>query len=207
MAMNKKSFIALVTIVFVVAFLTSSMANAQTASHYGDKVGDSGANVVGFDLTIYTPISQKVYTNTMPLDFKVHWNPVGLLFYENAKQYGLYAYKIDNNTSVSLPSNQKSNSSKDFISNPSFSTIIDVSNLNDGQHQLVIIADMEWNPFGGGATSVCNQTSDPILFSIQNSTASPTSTVPELSWLVIVPLLLFMFSFAVLIRHRKGQHG
>ena len=194
----KKSVIAQVTIIFVVTFLTASMTTGQTTSHYGDKVGDSGANLVGFDLTVYSPISQRVYANTMPLDFKIHWSPVGLLFYENAKQYGLYAYKIDNNPSVSLPSNQKSNSSKDFISNPSFSSIIDISNLKDGQHQLVIVADMEWNPFGGGATSVCNQTSAPILFSVQNATASPTPipSVPEFP-ATIIPIFLFTATFAI----------
>ena len=32
---------------------------------------------------------------------------------------------------------------------------------------------------------------------------SPTPAVPELSWLVIVPLLLSLFSVAVILRHRK----
>jgi len=190
--------------------LTPSMANAQTTHHYGDRVGDSGSNLVGFDLRVYNPISQRVYSKTMPLDFKIDWNPVGLLFYENAKQYGLYAYKIDNNPPVSLPSNQKSNSSKDFISNPSFSSFIDVSNLNDGQHQLVIIVDMEWNPFGGGTTSVCNQTSAPILFSVQNSTASPTPTltVPEFpSTIILVFLITATFALAFECRGKRLRNN
>jgi hypothetical protein len=208
--MIKKSFIAQATILLVVAFIIPSMTDAQTTSHYGDKVGDSGANLVGFDLTIYNPISQKVYANTMPLDFKIHWNPVGLLFYENAKQYGLYAYKIDNKPAVGLLSNQKSNSSKDFISTPSFSTTIDISNLKDGQHQLVIIVDMEWNPFGGGTTSVCNQTSAPILFSIQNSTASPTptTTVPEFpSTIILVFLVTATFALAFECRGKRLRNN
>jgi hypothetical protein len=32
---------------------------------------------------------------------------------------------------------------------------------------------------------------------------TPTPTVPELSWLVIVPLLLSLFSVALIVRHRK----
>jgi hypothetical protein len=209
MSSRNKTFTLVIVTLLVLTLFNPSNANAQITSHYGAKIGDSGANLVGFDLTIYDPISQKVHANTMPLDFKIHWNPVGLLFYENAKQYGLYAYKIDNNPSVSLPSNQKSNSSKDFISSPSFSSIIDISNLNDGQHQLVIIVDMEWNPFGGGTTSVCNQTSAPILFSVQNSTASPTPTpsVPELpSWLIILPLFLSMLSIAIIVGVRKSRN-
>jgi hypothetical protein len=189
---KKILFLLLVSFFLTLTVLIQSITDAQATSHYGDKVGDSGANLVGFDLTVYSPVSQRVYANTMPLDFKIHWSPVGLLFYENAKQYGLYAYKIDNNPSVSLPSNQKSNSSKDFISNPSFSSIIDISNLTNGQHQLVIVADMEWNPFGGGTTSVCNLTSVPINFLVQNSTASPTltPTVPEFPIIVVLSLLV-----------------
>jgi hypothetical protein len=39
-------------------------------------------------------------------------------------------------------------------------------------------------------------------------TATPTSTLaaPELSWLAIVPLLLSVFSVAVIVRHRKAKH-
>jgi len=38
---------------------------------------------------------------------------------------------------------------------------------------------------------------------IGQSSTSPTTAVPELSWLVIVPLLLSVFSVAVIFRHRK----
>ena len=33
--------------------------------------------------------------------------------------------------------------------------------------------------------------------------SSPTPTVPELSWLVIIPVLLSVFFFAMVVRHRK----
>lgn len=42
--------------------------------------------------------------------------------------------------------------------------------------------------------------------SVSNSNApnpTPTPTVPELSWLAIVPLLLSLFSVAIVLRHRK----
>jgi len=32
----------------------------------------------------------------------------------------------------------------------------------------------------------------------------PSPTVPELPWLVIVPLLLLLFSVAVILRHQKN---
>jgi hypothetical protein len=216
--MIKKSFIFVVTLTLVITLVIPAVTVAQTTSHYGATVGDSGGNLVGFDLTIYSPISQKTYANTMFLYFKIDWI-YGLMFYDNAIQYGLYAYKIDNNPPVNLQSNQKSNSSTDFIVNPSFSSTIDISNLANGQHQLVIIADMEWNPFGYLAVSVFNQSSSPILFSIQNSTVSPTpiptsipmqtqkptstSTVPEFSLLMILPIFFSLLSIVVLIKKRK----
>ena len=43
----------------------------------------------------------------------------------------------------------------------------------------------------------------PTPTSLQNPTSTPT--VPELSWLVIVPLLLSLFSVVVILRHRKNR--
>ena len=113
MEIRRKTFtLVIVTIFLTLAFLTMSITNAQTTSHYGAKVGDSGGNLVGFDLTIYNPVSHGVYSNSMPIHFKIDWI-YGLLFYDNAKQYGLYSYQIDNNPPVSLQSKpKKSDSSK-----------------------------------------------------------------------------------------------
>ena len=158
--------IAVVSVSFILLF-EPSLVGLPTTRHYGDKVGASGSNLVGFDLTTYNPVNWGVYSNRMPLHFKIDWN-YGLLFYDNAKQYGLYSYKIDNDPPVNLPSNQKTNSSNDFIAHPSFSSNIDISNLANGQYQLVIIAVMEWNPFGIDPEPVCNQTTIPILFTVQN---------------------------------------
>jgi hypothetical protein len=40
-----------------------------------------------------------------------------------------------------------------------------------------------------------------------NPSATPTPTVPEVSWLTILPLLLLMFFVAVVARYRKVKHG
>jgi hypothetical protein len=206
MSSGRKSFALVASaLCLLLAFLTSSMAFAQTTTHYGDKVGDSGANLVGFDLTTYSPENQKIYTDTMPLNFKIHWI-YGLMFYNNAVQYGEYAYIIDNGPAVSLSSNQKSNSSKDFVVDPNFSYNIDISNLPSGQHQLRINAQMKWNPFGGAPATVCNQTSDPIVFFVQNPntpTSTPTPTIPEFSWLAVLPFLALGVLVTVAIKRYK----
>ena len=59
--------------IIVIFFLIQPIVNGQITSHYGAKTGDSGSNLVGFDLTVYKPINQEVYTNTMPLYFNIDW--------------------------------------------------------------------------------------------------------------------------------------
>lgn len=160
-------------ILCIVLFESSSNASLPTPSsaipttaHYGAKIGDSGSNLVGFDLTIYSP-TNKEYANTVPLNFSINWI-YGLMFSDNATQYGEYAYQIDKNPPISLESNQKSNSANNFISNPSFLTNIDISKLSNGQHRFVIIATMKWNPFGYEPVSVYHETSDSVMFLVKN---------------------------------------
>ena len=46
-----------------------------------------------------------------------------------------------------------------------------------------------------------------ITIPAANISPSPTPTIPELSWLVIVLLLLCVFSVAVVVRHRKNTNN
>lgn len=158
------------TIFFLSRSLSESIApsssNLPSTTHYGAKVGDSGANLVGFDLTIYNPTSDKTYSNRLPLNFTIHWI-YGLFSPNNSQLYGEYAYQLDCNQPVSLPTNQKTDYAKDFIANPSFSTNIDISRLSNGEHTLTITTDLKWDPFGDEPKSAMHQTSGPILFLIK----------------------------------------
>ena len=82
----------------------------------------------------------------------------------------------------------------------------------EGNHTLYV----EVTVWGKDYTYDIYENSTVINFTIVNSTVSiptpnqstslspsPSPTVPELSWLVIVPLLLSIFSVAVILRHRK----
>ena len=196
-------------------FLIPSLANAQTTSHYGAKTGDSGSNLVGFDLTMYKPINQEVYTNVLPLFFNIDWL-VGVYPFFNFTFAGIYTYSIDSMSPIVIESNQTSNDKYDaktnFTYNPSFSYFLDVSNLSKGQHSIVISAGFYYRSQSGSLQECfLNETSSPIYFQIQSSipvstptiTPTPTPTVPELSWLVIIPLIVSILSVAVLLRHRK----
>jgi hypothetical protein len=88
--MARLAVVVLILLFLTLALLTPSTANAQITNHYGAKIGDSGANLVGFDLTISSPISKEVYSNTLPLEFKLHWSPVGVSLFFNWTFSGIY---------------------------------------------------------------------------------------------------------------------
>ena len=218
-AMINKSVARLAVVVIILLFLAlalliPSMAHAQTTSHYGANVGDSGANLVGFDLTMYNPVDQKVYSKTMPLDFNIHWI-VGVYPFFNWTFAGIYTYSIDNISPIVIESNQSLNehydAKTDFKYTPSFSYIIDISNLTNGVHKIAVSAGMYYNSNGHLMDDIFNETSSPIYFQVQNSnpvsTPSPNPTsspsVPEFSWLAILPLIFGMLFVAVILRHRK----
>jgi hypothetical protein len=212
--MIKKAFIAQVTIILVVALLTPSMANAQITSHYGAKIGDSGANLVGFDLTISSPISKEVYSNTLPLEFKLHWSPVGVSLFFNWTFSGIYTYSIDYNSPVSIESNQSSSdfygygahSENGFKYNPSFSYLLDISNLENGQHSIVISAGMYFND-SGKLHELYKDSSSPIIFSVQNQMSNNTlefTLIPDLpTALAITVLVVITVALAVVVKRRK----
>jgi hypothetical protein len=203
--MIKKSFIVVVTLILVITLVIPAVTVAQTTSHYGAKTGDSGANLVGFDLSINSPINQKVYADSMPLNFKLDWL-VGVYPFFNFTFAGIYTYRIDNLSPIVIESNQTSNDKYDaktnFTYNPSFSYFLDVSNLSNGQHSIVISAGFYYRSQSGSLQECfLNETSSPIYFQVQNSmpistssttptsTPTPTPTVPEFSSWVILPLL------------------
>jgi hypothetical protein len=57
--------------------------------------------------------------------------------------------------------------------------------------------------------SISTATPVPLPTDIPTSaiTATPTPTVPEVSWWVILPLLVSLFSVALLVRHRRDKYG
>jgi len=163
------------SVVSFIIFFEPSLVNLPTVTHYGDKVGQSGANPVGFDLTMYSPTSQKNYAGTIPLNFNVRWEPFGVSTFFNWTFSGIYTYSIDNKPAVSLQSNQSAsdfygygpNASRTFKYNPSFSYLIDISNLENGRHRIVISAGLYYNQ-SGYLYQLFNESSSPFSFSVQN---------------------------------------
>ena len=161
---------------------------------------------LAFTLTIYSPDNQ-TYTSVMPLNFSIDWTeyPTFQLPIPPAPiLYAVYNYTIDNNPPVTVTSNQSSSDVlgySNFLVNPTFSYLVNVSNLTNGYHKIVITATL-YGYIGGylffGASS------SPVQFLVQNPTPSPTPTptstvsptaspspsptIPEFPTWIILPL-------------------
>jgi hypothetical protein len=75
-----------------------------------------------------------------------------------------------------------------------------LTNLTEGTHKIMVFADCidKYTPNGVA-------TGQGIGFTIDKDaqTSSPFPNAPELSWLVSLPLLISVFSVALIVRHRK----
>ena len=75
---------------------------------------------------------------------------------------------------------------------------------NDNGYYLVVTGQSsDWSSTQTITIPTSSISPSPNPTSSPTQTPSPTPTVPELSWLVIVPLLLSVFAVAVVVRHRK----
>ena len=82
----------------------------------------------------------------------------------------------------------------------SFSNNTTLPYLSEGQHsiRIAVITDAWQLP-------IYKELAQTIYFNI--NTSSPTPTVPEFSWLMILPLFLSLLFIVVLIRKRKLRDG
>jgi hypothetical protein len=161
----------------ILVLMAPSFANAQNASYSSPDI-----NGTYFHLEIGSPNNQTAYDQTMLLNFNLqwHWDLMPL-----APLIGYYAYSVDGNPFVSIDSNQTGNDkyasapSDNFKYNPSFSYLVDTSNLTSGYHEIVIAAQLYWD-FETYKELLYNQSSSPVFFSVQNLNLSPTPTMPNM---------------------------
>lgn len=189
------------------------MTNGQITSSYSN---NTNINPVAFTLTIYSPDNQ-TYESTMPLNFTVDWTTYpdfnGLPSPPAPVMNGVYSYTIDNNSAVTVASNRSSSDVLDtrgFKINPTFSYLVNVSNLTNGYHKIVITASL--SELSSGGSIHFSASSSPIFFSVQNPTLSPTpysgigALISPLNIIIIVTvvvLAVIAISLLVYRRHRK----
>ena len=130
----------------------------------------------------------------MLLNFNITWTHYPVFNFPIAPPLnGDYAYSIDNNPPVSIASNQSTSDlfyatpSNNFKINPSFSYLVNVSNLTNGYHKIVIKASL----YSYSGDYYLNESSSPTLFLVQNPTPSPTpESEPFPTTLVIASITL-----------------
>jgi hypothetical protein len=108
---------------------------------------------------------------------------------------GFYTYTIDNNPTVIVTSNQSSSDVLDgrgFKVNPKFSYLVNVSNLTNGYHEIVIEASIY-----GGSISF-SASSSPVPFLVQNPTPTPTPT-PAIGALISLLTIIVVVTVVVLV--------
>lgn len=134
----------------MLALLIPSVANAGFSRSY--RSDDPVVNYTYFLLTVYSPDNNQTCKSTMLLNFTVDWREyptfAGLPSPPAPVMKGLYSYTIDNNTAVTVASNQSSADQFDvrgFKVNPTFSYLLDVSNLTNGYHKIVITVGLTIN--------------------------------------------------------------
>jgi hypothetical protein len=194
----------------MLALLIPSVANAEFTRSY--KSDDPVTNYTHFLLTVYSPDNNQTCKSTMLLNFTVDWREyptfAGLPSPPAPVMKGLYCYTIDNNTAVTVASNQSSTDQFDprgFKVNPTFSYLVDVSNLTNGYHKIVITVGLT-NNYDAIARYINKDTS--IQFFVQNPT--PTDPpIPEFpTWTPILIALVAVVAVAIFYRGKlsKSNH-
>jgi len=200
-AVMKKTALALP---LILALLIPSVANAEFTRSYSSN--DPDINYTHFLLTVYSPDNNQTCKSTMLLNFTVDWREyptfAGFPSPPAPVMKGLYSYTIDNNTAVTVASNQSSADQLDprgFKVNPTFSYLLDVSNLTNGCHTIVITVGLTHN-YDDIARYINKET--PIQFFVQNPT--PTDPpIPEFpSWTPLLITLVAVVGITFVYRHK-----
>ncbi len=150
--------------------------NASSPTLYFSPDGSMGTS---YKLTVFSPNDQTIYNNTLSLAFILTWKadliPLGELKAD-------YAYSIDDKPFASIvatPSSNDQHGGSNFIYNPSFSHLLDISNLPNGYHNVVIRAT-----FYNGGHMYLNASSTPFQFIVRTPTPTPipaTTPTPTLT--------------------------
>jgi hypothetical protein len=202
MSIKSKTLGSLLVLFSIIGILIiPSITNGQVTNYYSN---NTEINPIAFTLTISNPIDQSTYSKSLPLQVNLIWNISLDSMLADHQPVKEYAYCIDHNPLVNITPNGSLAWNSYW-----FSYSIDISNLTQGNHRISVIAYQYYN--NSFYQGLFNQSSTPITFLVDNTlpltsptlSPTPTPTVPEFSWLAILPLFLFMLSIAVVFRHQK----
>ena len=200
---GKASTLMLVALFLTLTFSVPSMTNAQITSSYSNNLH---INPTTFTLTIYSP-ENRTYNSTMPLNFTIDWTEYPTFTFPippAPKLNAVYTYTLDDSP-VFVSSNQSSSDVfgySNFKVNPSFSYLVNVSNLATGYHKIVIIASLF-----GDEDLFFSASSSPVIFLVQNPTPSSATgaLISPLTITIIVTVTVFVAVVISLILYRRHE--
>ena len=182
----KRTALALTLILALLISAIAGIASSKATSANVD-------SAVPLTISILSPANDSTfYSGWVNQTSYVVTNVTFPLIYWTNEALSWVGYSVNGNSNVTVYQND---------------TIVQQPPPNSGaliyptQDNLTLYAN---DTFGNWATPQTVTYSIPPA-SHPTSLPSPTPTVPELSWLIILPLLLSMFSLAVILRHRKTQ--
>ena len=182
----------------VIIFLMHTIAQVP-----GAKADSNQPLIFSSGLTLYSPVNTTYSSNVLECNGTFD-SPKGVQSSLN--------YSLDGKEADGLPWKFDPNS----IANIDSYTIdgsFQLPQLSDGTHQLSIgILEEQLDNFNINSPSVINSTStiNTVYFSISttqpsNPTPTPIPTVPEFSWLAILPLFISLLFIAIKLRHRSQK--
>jgi hypothetical protein len=151
----------------------------------------SGKSNTAPTISIVYPTNETVFNVSIEgVYFKVQ--------YETNDTLSWVGYSIDGGSNVTVTGNSTTEHDFDF----GYNTLTLYANDTDGNWAIPQTVTYLAN-FYPDTTSAPSPTSTTTT----QSTPSPTPSVPEFPCLAILPLLLSLFSVALVIRHRKAKYG
>jgi hypothetical protein len=176
-------------------------------------------------LRVEFPTKTQVFPEKQPIPYFINISIPSSWFGNNlhGEIYSV-SYALDNSTNIIAIAGHDEGLYGQIVMNGSAPAYIPVFTVNYptiiltgtipvqsiGNHTLVFL--ILWSDYGenimtstfGTRFSVSDKISQPINMPSQiDQTSGPTPAIPELSWLIVVPLLISLFSVAVILGHRK----
>jgi len=208
---SKPAYIPVYTVDLPYITLTGTIPSQSLGNHTMDFQilwSDYGDNIMASNFLTRFSVSDKINQpiNT-PSSIAAQTPVFAVISPENQVTYNInhvpVIYNVDSKIIWAYYSLDGQNKSSDWVS---FQGNITLSGLSEGSHKLIISVKTEANI--GTMIPTFEQTiyfnadrNAPIA--INPTLTAPTPTVPELSWLIILPLFLSILFFVVLIRKRK----
>lgn len=170
-------------------------------------------NYVTAKLTMTSPNNNTAYTDGMPLNLTIEWSTNVIISWMKIQ----ISYSIDNGSKIPINGeNSIFNNGSSIATDTTHSyELVDISNLTNRAHELTVFADGTYL-LNEDFVYAYHSSSAPIYFYVNylptsstpialtpNPSPSPTPTLTELPLLAVLPLVLSMFSIALILKRRK----